>query len=74
MSQAKVAKIYDKKESSIHEVLKKKKKTRLFYCLTLNCTSYGHSAQSSQKRHYICIRYFERERPYSHNFYYSMLL
>ena len=77
-SYAEVAKTYGNKESCICETVKKEKEICSSFALTLQSAKVMatvHSKHLGWKRHYICtIRYFERKRPHSQNFYYSILL
>ena len=71
--------MYGKNESSTCEIVKRKKKILLVSLLHLRLQKLQPqcvvSAFLRWQRHYICtIRCFERERPDSHNLYYSVLL
>ena len=81
--QAETATIYGKNESSARETVtkketiqkKKKRNNSCQFCFrSLNCKSYSHSAGKCLVRKDNTFAQKDVLRPYSHNFYYSILL
>ena len=77
-----VAKIYGKKESSIREIVKNERETRASFAIVSQPVKVTVTAQDTclvkmEKAFNLYNKIFserERERPHSHNFYYSKWL